>query len=343
MKVLFSVDPEIEVPPKFYGGIERVVDGLIREFRRCGHEVGLVAHRASTALVHAFYPWPSLSSLGLGSGVRNTVALVRAVSDFGPDVIHSFSRLGYLLPLLPFPVGKVMSYQRHTGGRQIRVAARLGGRSIAFTGCSDFIATQGRSAGGGWFGIPNFIDPARFVFQSSVTAEAPLVFLSRIERIKGTHTAIAMAKLAGRRLIIAGNRSEEGEHADYWTTEVAPHLGKDGIEYVGPVDDEQKNALLGSAAAMVVPIEWHEPFGIVFAEALACGTPVISSPMGALPEIVHSGRHGFLVNSVEEGVRAIQALPDIVRFECRARVEELFTVEKVAEQYMAVYRGLVSL
>ena len=107
------------------------------------------------------------------------------------------------------------------------------------------------------------------------------------------------------------------------------------------MNDLQKNELLGQAAAMVVPIEWNEPFGIVFAEALACGTPVISSPRGALPEIVEQGRHGFLINSIEEGVAAIKQLETIDRTECRRRFEQAFSSDVIAAQYLSLYGRLI--
>ena len=174
-----------------------------------------------------------------------------------------------------------------------------------------------------------------------MAADAPLIFLSRIERIKGAHTAIAAARLAGRRLLIAGNHGEKGEELRYWKNEIAPHLGHDGIEYVGEVNDEHKNRLLGQAAALLVPIEWDEPFGIVFAEALACGTPVISCPRGALPEIVHHGVEGFLVHSVEEAVRAIRALPAIDRSACRRQAERLFSTEVMVDAYLKIYEDMI--
>ncbi len=338
MQILLSVDPGIPVPPLLYGGIERVAHGLIVELRKRGHRVGLVAHAASTAAVDFFVGWPTQ---GRSTNRNNVRTLWRAVRTFRPDLVHSFSRLGYLLPFLPLRLAKVMSYQRHTGGQRNRIAARLAGRSLAFTGCSEFIATQGQRWGGRWASIPNFVDTDFYTYRPTVPADAPLVFLSRIERIKGAHTAIAIARQAGRRLILAGNRVEQGEGAAYWQTEIAPHLGRDGIEYIGPVNDTQKNELLGSAAAMVVPIEWDEPFGIVFAEALACGTPVIACARGALPEIVETGVHGFLVSSVSEGLDAVRRLPEIARQACRQRVEERFSCRVVTGQYEALYRSLV--
>ena len=341
MRLLLTADPELPVPPRLYGGIERVVDALVRELIRRGHAVGLVAHPDSGCPADELFPWPGADSRSSADTARNALALRRAVRAFRPDALHSFSRLAYLGGLLPARLPKVMSYQRAPSPRTVAWAARLGGRSLAFTGCGGHVAAAGRAAGGTWRAIPNFVEPDRFTFVPEVPADAPLVFLSRVERIKGTHTAVAIAKAAGRRLVIAGNRPDSAGATAYWDDEIAPHLGRDGIEYVGPVDDAQKDALLRSAAAMVVPIEWEEPFGIVFAEALACGTPVISSPRGALPEIVESGRTGFLITSVAEGADAIARLGELDRSACRRRAEEEFSTGAVVGRYEALYRSLL--
>ncbi len=340
MRILLTADPELPVPPKLYGGIERIIDTLMRELGQRGHEVGLVAHPDSTAAAVKLFRWPGARSQRRWDNFRNTVALYRAVHAFAPDVLHSFSRALYLLPLLRSPIPKVMSYQRKPTTQQVKRAARLGGRALSFTGCSEHISRQGRDAGGAWRTIYNCVEPDKFTFQASVPADAPLVFLSRVERIKGAHLAIAAARKSGRRLLIAGNHGESGEEGVYWQTEIVPHLGKSGIEYVGPVDDEQKNNLLGNAAAMLVPVQWDEPFGIVFVEALACGTPVISCPKGALPEIVRDGIEGFLINNVEEACSAIEKLPGIRRATCRERVETAFSSRVVVSQYEQLYQDI---
>jgi len=337
VKILFSVDPEIPVPPVLYGGIERIVDGLIRELRRRGHEVALVAHPESSCPVESLFAWPTSRSGGAMNCLQNTSALLKAVGNFAPDVVHSFSRLGYLLPLLLRRQPAVMSYQRQTGGRKLAVMAALGGRTFAFTACSDHIAAMGRGAGGRWTAIPNFADTSFYHLVPQVPEDAPLVFLSRIEPIKGAHLAIEAARRSGKRLIIAGNKVDTPAGRHYWATEIEPHLHSGSIDYVGAVNDEQKRQLLGSAVAMIVPVQWDEPFGIVFAEALACGTPVISSPRGALPEIIREGIEGFLVRNVEEAVSAIGALGKIPRRACRARCEEKFSLRVVTDSYVEVY------
>jgi glycosyltransferase involved in cell wall biosynthesis len=268
-------------------------------------------------------------------------SLRKAADTFKPDVLHSFSRLLYMLPLIRRALPKIMSYGREPTPRTVRLGAILANGSLTFTGCSEYISGRGRRAGGVWRTIHNFVDLELYKFQPKRAEDAPLLFLSRVERIKGAHTAIAVARRTGRRLFIAGNHATSGPELEYWTREIEPQLGE-GVEYVGPVDDAQKNALLGQAAAMIVPIEWEEPFGMVFAEAMACGTPIISCPRGALPEIVRSGIDGFLINSVEEACDAVAHLEKINRTDCRKRVEQHFSVPVIITQYERLYEERVT-
>ncbi len=341
MRILITVDPEIPVPPWTYGGIERIVAALVKELQFRGHEVALIAHPDSTCRPDAFYPWAGLRSQSRIDALRNMCVLRNAAAAFMPNLLHSFSRILYMLPLMGSALPKIMSFEREPTLRTVRLGAKLASGSLSFTGCSEYICRQGRRAEGEWRAIHNFVDTNLYQFQPKVADDAPLVFLSRVERIKGAHTAIAVARRSGRRLIIAGNHAILGPELDYWTREIAPQLGG-SIEYVGPVDDAQKNALLGQAVAMVVPIEWNEPFGIVFAEALACGTPVISCPRGALPEIVRPGVDGFLVNSIEEACDAVANLDKIDRAACRKRAEEHFSVPVVVAQYERFYEECIA-
>lgn len=341
MRILLSADPFLPVPPPHYGGVERIVAALLVDLQRRGHEVGLVAHPDSSAAADFFVAWPDAPPDSAAAHTRNMYALLTAVSRFQPSIVHSFSRLLYLAPLLPRRIPKIMSYQRFAGGRQISLAALVGGSSLMFTGCSKFIATMGGKYGGAWRAIPNFVDTNFYEFKSSMQDDAPLVFLSRVEREKGAHWAIEIAKKTGRRLLIAGNYADEGPQRQYWDHMIEPELGHNGIEYVGTVGDEAKRQLLGAAAAMVVPIQWDEPFGIVFAEALACGTPVITCPRGAVPEIIRDGIEGFLIRDVSEGCRAVRRLGTIDRRVCRERAEQAFSVAAVVPQYEALYKELL--
>jgi glycosyltransferase involved in cell wall biosynthesis len=343
MRLLLTADPEIEVPPRLYGGIERIVDVLVRCLQAKGHQVGLVARAGSTCPADAFYPWPGQRSQSKTDTISNSLVLWKAKRDFRPDLIHSFSRIAYLLPHLRGPVPLVMSFQRDPTRRTVGLASKLAASGmLTFTGCSEYIARIGRSSGGEWLGIHNFADTENLHFSSAVATDAPLVFLSRVEHIKGAHWAIEIARRTGERLIIAGNHSDTGPEGEYWRKEILPEIGRDGVEYVGPVDDVQKDKLLGGARAMVVPIRWNEPFGIVFAESLACGTPVISCPTGALPEIVRPGIEGFLIESIGEGCEAVGKLVAIDRAACRRRAVEHFSADAVLARYLELYARLVA-
>jgi glycosyltransferase involved in cell wall biosynthesis len=339
MRILLTADPELPVPPKLYGGIERIVDLLLSELQRRGHTVGLVAHRDSTALSDYHFPWPGRSSLNKLDTLHNTHALWKAVKCFQPDIIHSFSRVLYLLPLLRTPIPKVMSYQRLPTSRTVQWSSRLAGQSLTFTGCSDYICQRGLLSGGTWHPIHNCVELDKYTFQAVVKPDAPLVFLSRLEQIKGVHAAIEVAHQTGRQLLIAGNRVDTEEGRAYWDQEIVPYLGE-RIKYIGPVDDERKNKLLGQAIAMIVPIEWDEPFGIVFAEALACGTPVVSSPRGALPEIIRHGIDGYLVNDIEEACQAVRGIHQVQRDSCRQRAEQFFSASVIVDKYEHLYKSL---
>jgi glycosyltransferase involved in cell wall biosynthesis len=339
VRILLTADPFLPVPPVHYGGIERIIASLVSRLRVRGHSIGLLAHPESTAEADFHSHWPCALPSTIFHHAQNMRQLGRAASTFTPDVVHSFSRLAYLLPLF-HTTPKIMSYQRRVSRNAVRIANLLAGKSLSFTACSEFIARSGRDFGGDWHAIPNFVETERFEFADVLPGDAPLVFLSRVERIKGAHVAIQIAKRTGRRLIIAGNHSDTGDDGAYWRDAIEPEIRLGHAEYVGPVDDSQKVSLLKSAIAMVVPIQWDEPFGIVFTEALACGTPVISCPRGALPEIVRDGIDGFLVETVEDACDAVNRLGSIDRRACRARAESAFSADIVVERYESLYRAV---
>ena len=340
MRILLTADPELPVPPPLYGGIERIVDWLARELVAMGHDVLLVANAESTVPGVTLRPWPGSSSRGGMKSLRNALHLRRAVADGRPDVIHSFSRLAYLAPLAGHRVPRIMSFQRLPTARTVAWSARLAGKRLVYTGCSEWICAVGRMAGGTWHAIPNGVETQRYTFVPAVSPDAPLLFLSRLDRVKAPHLAIEVAARAGRRLILAGNIADRGPERDYFEREVKPRLAPGRVEWVGPVDDRQKNELMGSSAALLVPIQWDEPFGIVFAEALACGTPVLACPRGALPEIIRNGLEGFLESTPQGLATAVQRLPEISRAACRLRAETTYSSRVLAKQYSDLYSRL---
>ena len=345
MRIAITADPYLPVPPRLYGGIERVVDMLVRGLSARGHHVTLFAHPESRTL-GGLVPYGAPPHVGVRVRLIELgqvgAGLWRRRHEI--DVIHSFGRLGALLPVLGLRgLPKIQSYQRQVPWRGVEVARQLAGRSLRFTACSDSLygARPAECAdGNGWRTIYNGVETARYDAISSVPPDAPLVFLGRLEPIKGAHHAIAIARAAGRRLVIAGNRVEAS--AQYFATRIAPHLGGPEVTYVGAVDDRRKNAVLGSAAALLMPVEWDEPFGIVMAEALACGTPVIGFARGSVPEIVRDGMNGYVIRTVDEAAEAVHRLPAIDRRAVRADCEARFGDRVVVDGYERLYREVLA-
>jgi glycosyltransferase involved in cell wall biosynthesis len=164
-----------------------------------------------------------------------------------------------------------------------------------------------------------------------------LLFFGRIHPDKGAAEAITAARRAGRRLIMAGIVQDE----DYHNARVAPALDDRAVVYLGPVGGEARAEALGSASALLHLINFEEPFGLSVVEALACGTPVIASNRGSMPELIDHGVTGFLVDSVDEAVDAIGRINEIDRVACRAAVSARFTVDRMADQYLDLYRSLL--
>lgn len=337
LRIALTADPEIPVPPLQYGGIERIVDMLARTLTRRGHDVTLFAHRSSTCPVR-HVAWPGKSSLPLGDTMRNAATLARRAGVGAFDIVHSFSRVAYLLPILPLPVAKLMSYQRDISERTTATAVRLSRGTLEFSAISRQMM-EAKPLAGRWHFVPNGVPLDVYRFRGNVSPDAPLLFLGRIEEIKGPHLAIDIARRMGRHLIIAGNIPPE--HRAWYDAHVAPHIDGARVRYVGPVNDEQKNAFLGEAAALLMPILWEEPFGIVMAEAMACGTPVLGLRRGAVPEVVEHGVTGYVADTVDELVATAGNLGALSRFDARARVERLYSDEAVTDGYLNVYEGIL--
>ena len=337
LRIALTADPELPVPPKLYGGLERIVDMLARGLVARGHDVTLFAHPDSTS-AGRLIPWPGASSLSVVDTARNAATLMRAVANYKFDLVHSNSRIAYLTPILPLRVPKLMTYHRAITMRSVRLGHALSRGTLEFTAISEWMIQHVKHIGR-WSMIPNGVPLDAYTFHATVAPDAPLVFLGRIEEIKGPHLAIEIARRAGRRLIIAGNIPNEKR--DWVETHVLPHVDGDRVRYIGPVDDVQKNTLLGDAAAFLMPILWEEPFGIVMAEAMACGTPVLGLSRGAVPEVVQHGVTGFVERDIDGLVAAIGHLATLDRSVCRARVEHLFSDTAVVNGYLAVYHEML--
>ncbi|WP_229075066.1 glycosyltransferase family 4 protein [Actinoplanes sp. DH11] len=165
-----------------------------------------------------------------------------------------------------------------------------------------------------------------------------LVSFGRIHPDKGTHTAIEIARRAGRPLTICGIVQDES----YFTERVAPHIDGDRVVFLGAVGPERRAEILGRAEALLHPIDFAEPFGLSVVESMVCGTPVIAYPRGSLPEIVDEGVTGYLVRGVDQAVAAVGAIRRISRTGCREQARKRFGAPRMVADYLAVYERLIS-
>jgi glycosyltransferase involved in cell wall biosynthesis len=335
LKIALTADPYIPVPPHWYGGIERMIDILVRHYLKKGHQVSLFAHAESVTKAHLFpYATEGNSPTDI---LKNTLMIWKELRGANYDVLHSFGRMAYMVPVMPQKQLKIMSYQREPTIGQIRRSQCLARKnSLFFTGCSDYISRQ-ISPYALCSTIYNCAEKDKYQFTEQLNANAPLVFLGRIEPIKGVELAIQLAQRTQKRLIIAGNVPRGQE--EYFKEQVQPHLGP-SIVYVGPVDDDQKNDLLNQALALLFPIQWNEPFGIVMVEAMACGTPVIAFGRGAVPEVVSHGVNGFYADTIEELAGYIEQVGKLSRKTVRTIFENKFSGEVIGDEYLALYKRL---
>jgi glycosyltransferase involved in cell wall biosynthesis len=338
LRIALTVDPELPVPPLHYGGIERIVDMLARGLVSRGHQVTLFAH-ADSATVGHLVPWPGQSSRSPTDTARNAATLARHAYTKRFDLVHSFSRIAYLTPLLPLPISKLMTYQRHISLRSVRLGQTLSRGTLWFSAISRWMMRDAKEIGT-WRLVFNGVPLEVFHLRPDLRPDAPLVFLGRVEEIKGPHLAIEIARRAKLPLVIAGNVFPE--HRAWFQANIAPHVDGQGVVFRGPVNNTEKDELLGGARALLMPILWDEPFGIVMAEAMACGTPVLGLCRGAVPEVVEHGVTGFVADDVGGLVVAAGRLHEIDRGACRARVERLFSDASAVEAYLAVYSEMLS-
>ena len=338
MKILIIMDPGILIPVTGYGGHERLVEMFAKEYKNLGHEVHLLVTNGSKilgCLVHSLgnegFPQPK--------NVRNKTLftawkfLWKHRQSF--HLIHNFGRLIYLLPVLNCSVKKIMTYGREITGGNINKLLKLPHRNIVFTGCSQNLINRS-GAIVKWKAIYNSIEFDKYLLTQDLPTDAPLIFLGRIEKIKGCHTAIAVAKETNNKLIIAGNISSLDEEQIYFNEQIKPQINGKNIIYIGEVNDAQKNEWLGKCKALLMPIEWNEPFGIVMIEAMACGTPVIAFNSGSINEVVDENITGYKVDNKQEMVKAINKISLLDRKGCRSFAKDRFDVKVIAQQYLKI-------
>jgi len=342
MRIGLVAPPWTPVPPALYGGIELVVDELARGFVAAGHQVVLFATGDSTCPVELRFVLPEAEGSRIGSAVvelRHALAAHQALADC--DIIHDHTLAG---PLLAAARGTDVPLVTTVHGPLDHDLVPLYAAMADSVPIIAVSAAQSRPAPE----IPiarvihHGIDPTMFeVGDGSGDEDGPfLLFLGRMAPDKGAARAVEVARAAGARLLLAAKMRDASE-VRYFTEVVEPLLGPDAI-YLGEVPHQRKLELLGQASALLFPIRWNEPFGLVMVEAMACGTPVLAFPEGAAPEVVDHGRTGFLCQDEAAMVADLGRLGDLSRQDCRAAVEGYFSTGRMVADHLELFTTLTS-
>lgn len=344
MKILLIADPHIPVPPSHYGGAERVVALYADEFARLGHRVDLMAGPGSKAYGGRLYLHKAPSADYLSRAhrkIRFQFQSLIAASDC--DIVYNHSRIDYLESILAIRKPLLNRFPNPINQVNIDSAEKRIRSDVAFHFISDSQRSRAKVAAPTCV-IPNPIDT--HCYAPGDGSGGYLAFLGRLTMHKGVDVAIAVARRTGRKLVIAGNVSNEPGGEQYFREQVEPYIDGNQICWAGPVDDEQKGQLLSKASALLFPIRWDEPFGIVMIEALACGCPVIATRRASTPEVIDHGVTGWLCESSEPSVDAfvdaVHRLPELDRQACRLAAERRFDVRIVAPRVLKVLQQLAN-
>jgi glycosyltransferase involved in cell wall biosynthesis len=329
------------VPPKRYGGTERVVAYLTDGLVDLGHEVTLFASAESRTRA-TLVPCRD-QALRLDDGFKSDLAAHILMLEEVRQRADEFDVIHFHVDLLQMPLFRDLAARTVTtlhGRLDIRDLPPFCARFSGFPLVSISDAQRRALPGANWVGTLYHGLPKDLYRPVASPAGDYLAFLGRISPEKCPDRAIEIARRAGMRLKIAAKVDPVDQN--YFEQQIEPLLDHPLIEYIGEIGDAEKGAFLGNAKALLFPIDWPEPFGLVMIEAMACGTPVIAFRRGSVPEVLEDGRTGCLVEDLESAVEAVYKLDQFDRSAIRARFEERFTVQRMASDYVSVYRSLLA-
>jgi glycosyltransferase involved in cell wall biosynthesis len=328
------------VPPKLYGGTERVVSSLTEELVAMGHDVTLFASGDSITEAKLEAVWPR--ALRLDPDVKDWVATYAVMLEYVARRADRFDVLHFHIDYWP---NSMFSRQR------VPFLTTLHGRldlpefgavyrmfpNVPLISISD--SQRAPLPNVGWAGTVYHGMPEKRLMPLPVENRDYFAFLGRISPEKGIERAIEIAGRCGVKLKVAAKIDKAD--AEYYKKSVEPLLANANVEFIGEINDAQKPAFLSGAKALLFPIDWPEPFGLVMIEAMACGCPVIAMRRGSVPEVMDDGLTGFIVDNVDEAVAACGRLHLLDRAKVRAQFEKRFTARRMAEDYVDMYQQLI--
>lgn len=327
------------VPPKLYGGTERVVSYLTEELVAQGHDVTLFA--AGGSVTRARLRPMAKQGLRLDPGCKDPLAHHVVMLDHVIEAAEEFDVVHFHIDYLHFPFSRKMRTPSLTTlhGRLdlpdlVPVHRRF--RGAPLVSISD--AQRKPLPWANWIatihhGLPTDLYPF------SPERGSYLAFLGRISPEKRPDRAIRLARSAGIPLKMAA-KVDKSDMA-YYEEKIRPMLGAPGVEFLGEIDEASKAEFLGGAFALIFPIDWPEPFGLVMLESMACGTPVIAYRSGSVPEVMVDGQTGFVVDDDPQALAALRRIDTLDRAACRRAFDERFSVERMAHEYLRTYRSLI--
>jgi glycosyltransferase involved in cell wall biosynthesis len=328
------------IPPKLYGGTERVVSWLTEELIALGHDVTLYASGDSITAARLEAIWPR--ALRLDGSVRDPNALHMAMLERVFQRSGDYDFLHCHLDYYPF---SLFARQPTPFATTLHGRLDLPEHQPVFDTFSSIPVVSISNAQRRPLPQANWVRTVYHGLPEKLLVPKPIrpsyfAFLGRIAPEKGADRAIRIAEHCGVKLKIAAKVDRADR--EYYDEQIAPMIKGPNIEYIGEISDKEKSEFLSGATALLVPIDWPEPFGLVMIEAMACGTPVIAYNRGSVPEVIDDGLTGFVVEDENGAIGAVDRLGQLSREKIRKQFEKRFTARRMAQDYLSVYRSLVA-
>ena len=328
------------IPPKLYGGTERVVSYLTEELVAQGHDVTLFA--SGQSITAAKLVACCAQPLRLNPAVKDVIPHYMLMLDKVRTMASKFDIMHFHIDQFHFPLFRQMADRTLTTlhGRQ-----DLSDLHYLYRGFPEMPLISISNAQRAPIPDANFAGTVHHGLPSALNLSPEprggyLAFLGRISPEKRVDRAIAIARAVGLPLKIAAKVDRVDAH--YFQTEIEPLLDQPGIEFIGEIDDRSKSRFLGDARALLFPIDWPEPFGLVMIEAMACGTPVLAFRNGAVPEVIDDGVTGYVIETLDEAIAVLPRVLELDRNKVRRRFDERFSVRRMTHDYVAIYERFLA-